>query len=189
MALQLNFEICQSSNCKTLTFVETTGAYSASNTTGWGDPNPLIADMTSAVLTITLANGNSYNIDLFASGFPTDTNTEFVINNTDIGYVSSDPIDDQIIMFTYTVSDGVDTYTQNIQQAFYCQVQCCVLSMFTDIDIDCDCSKDKIDNALKSYALLKGLIYNAGCGNSTYFNNLLTQLQKLCLNSNCQNCK
>jgi hypothetical protein len=192
MALQLDFEICQSSTCDTLTFVETTGAYNAtSNTTGWGAPNATLASVTSAELTITLASGNSYTIDLLATTFfPTTDNTfELQLKNSDFGYVDGAKIDDQIITFTYTVIADDVTYTQNYKQAFYCQVQCCVLSMFADIDVECDCSKDKIDNALKAYALLKGLIYSGNCGNTTYFNNILAQLQKLCLNNNCASCK
>jgi hypothetical protein len=64
------------------------------------------------------------------------------------------------------------------------------MSMFLGIDSTCDnCNEDKMDRALKAYALLKGLIAAANCGNSTYFNNILAQVNKLCLNSNCQNCK
>ena len=64
------------------------------------------------------------------------------------------------------------------------------MSMFANLDLDCDgCNEDKMNKALKAYALLKGLIYSANCGNSTYFNNILTQVNKLCLNTNCQNCK
>lgn len=196
-SLVLNFEICQSNDCSSLTFVETTGLLSDTNLTGWnngllGATNPSTSDATSAVLTITLASGNTYNIDLLATGFfPTyDTNFEYVIPNESFGYITGSPIADQIINFTYTVVALGVTYTQNIQQAFYCQAQCCVMSMFVDIDSTCDnCNEDKMDRALKAYALLKGLIAAANCGNSTYFNNILAQVNKLCLNSNCQNCK
>lgn len=192
MSVNLSFEICQSSDCTKLTFVETTGSYNAiSNTGGWGTPNEDHTDAETAVLTVLLASGNTYTIDLFDTGyFPTDnTQFEFDLTNEDFGYISGSAIDDQIINFTYTVTTATSIYTANYQQAFYCQVQCCVMSMFADIDVDCDCSKDKIDSALQAYALLKGLIYSANCGNKTYFNNILAQLNKLCLNSNCQNCK
>ena len=68
--LVLNFEICQSNDCSELTFVETTGLLSETNLTGWdngllGSSNPTTGDATSAVLTITLASGNTYDIDLF----------------------------------------------------------------------------------------------------------------------------
>lgn len=195
--LVLNFEICQSNDCSSLTFVETTGLLSETNLTGWddgllGSSNPTTGDATSAVLTITLASGNTYDIDLFATGFfPTYNDTfEYVIPNESFGYTTGSAIADQIMSFTYTVVALGETYTQTVQQAFYCQAQCCVMSMFLGIDSTCDnCNEDKMDRALKAYALLKGLIAAANCGNSTYFNNILAQVNKLCLNSNCQNCK
>lgn len=192
MAVELDFKICQSIDCSTFTFVDTTGSYnSVDNPGGWGSPNEEISDARSANLNIVLSNGNSYNIDLFNTGyFPTtDINFQFDLTNEDFGYLTSSPIDDQIMNFTYTVTTSTETYTCNFQQAFYCQVQCCVMSMFIDIDIECDCSKNKIDTALKAYALLKGLIYSGNCGNKTNFNNILTQLNKICKNSNCKNCK
>lgn len=191
MSVILQFEICQSSDCSSLTFVETTGAYNdTTNPNGWGTPNEDTTDAVSAVLTVTLESGSTYNIDLFSDGFPTTSDTiEYLIDPVDIGMKDGGKLTDQIITFTYTVVTGTTTYTQNIQQAFYCQVQCCVLSMFVGLDVECDCSIDQINNALKSYALLKGLIYSANCGNKTNFNNILAQLQKLCLNNNCQNCQ
>lgn len=193
MALGLSFQICQSSDCSELTFVETTGVYNAtSNPTGYGAPNALTSDATAATLTVTLASGSSYVIDLLATTFfpSSDITFEYALSNADFGGVASSAIDDQIINFLYTVTTASATYTTSFSQAFYCQVQCCVMSMFADIDVDCDsCTKSKTDAALKAYALLKGLIYSANCGNSTYFNSILTQLNKLCLNTNCSNCK
>lgn len=191
MALQLSFQICQSNTCDALTFVETTGAYSATNLTGWGAPNVALADATSAILTITLASGNIYTIDLLATTyFPTDDRTfEYELTNSDFGYTDGGKITDQLITFTYTVIADGTTYTQTIRQGFYCQVQCCVYSMFKDLNVTCDsCSQSKT-KAIDAYLLLKGLMYSANCGNTTNFNSQLATLQKLCLGSSCQNCK
>lgn len=191
MALQLSFQICQSNTCDALTFVETTGAYSATNLTGWGAPNVALADATSAILTITLASGNIYTIDLLATTyFPTDnTSFEYALTNSDFGYSDGGKITDQIIKFVYTVIADGDTYTQTVYQGFYCQVQCCVYSMFKDLNVTCDsCSQSKT-KAIDAYLLLKGLMYSANCGNTTNFNSQLATLQKLCLGSSCQNCK
>jgi len=189
-AVTLDFEICQSSDCSALTFVETTGVYNATtNPVGWGAPNELTSNATAATLTVTLASGNSYVINLW-DVFPTDVATlEYLITNEDIGYTTGSPIDDQIISFLYTVTTATATYTQSFDQAFYCQVQCCVLGMFANLNVECDSCSKQIDDALKAYAMLKGLIYSAYCGNSTAFNNILAQVNKLCLNKNCQNCK
>ncbi len=191
MSVVLSFQICQSGDCSSLQFSELTGAYDAiSNLTGWGSPNSLISDALTATLTITLADSSSYTIDLFATGnFPTTSSTIYDIINTDIGLVVGDVIPDQIITFTYTVTTASATYTQTNVQAFYCQAECCVNSMFLDLDFDCDCSKDSIDLALKAYAMLQGLKMAANSGNRTNYNNILAQINKLCANSSCSNCK
>lgn len=192
MAVILSFEICQSGGCDSLIFKETTGIYNATtNPNGWGAPNEATSDATEATLEIELGDGSLYTIDLFATGdFPTtDTTFEYEILPTDIGYSSDDDqIDDQIITFTYTVVTGTTTYTQVVKQAFYCQAQCCVNTMFINLDFECDCNKDQIDLALKAFAMLQGLKQASACGNATNFTNILTQLNKLCLNTNCSAC-
>lgn len=190
MAVSLQFEICQSSDCSTLTFKETTGAYnSLSNLTGWGSPNETVGAATAATLTVTFASGTAYTINLLTVGFPTaDSTIEYEIPGSSIGNSSNSAIADQVITFTYTVTTETSTYTQTIQQAFYCNAQCCVLSMFADLDVECDCSEDQIANALKAYALFKGLVYAANCGSTNNFNSILAQVNKLCVNSNCTNC-
>lgn len=191
MALQLSFQICQSNTCDALTFVETTGAYSATNLTGWGAPNVVLADATSAILTITLASGNIHTIDLLATTyFPTDDSSfEYTLTNSDFGYTDGSKIDDQIIKFVYTVIADGTTYTQTIRQGFYCQVQCCVYSMFKDLNVTCDACSESKTKSIDAFLLLKGLMYSANCGNTTNFNSQLATLQKLCLGSSCQNCK
>lgn len=189
MSVVLQFEMCLESNCSGLSFKELTGAYSISNPNGWNAPNDTIASATAATLTITMASGTAYVINLFTSSFPTiDTDLVYNIVNTDIGLALTDELPDQIVTFLYTVTTPTDTYTQTISQAFYCQSECCVKSMFLDLDFECNsCGKD-IDNALKAYAMLQGLKYSANCGNSDEFENTLAQLNKLCAGSSCTSC-
>lgn len=191
MSVVLSFEICQESNCSGLSFKEITGIYNASsNATGWGAPNELTSDALTAVLTITMASGTIYTIDLFATGnFPSsDTGFIYNISNTDIGLTLTDELPDQIITFLYTVTTATTTYTQSIKQSFYCQVNCCVNSMFLDLDFECSsCNKD-IDSALIAFAMLQGLKYNSNCGNEDEFNNILAQLNKKCAGSSCTSC-
>ncbi len=193
MSVVLQFQICQSGGCDSLQFTETTGIYNAiSNPNGWGVSNESTSDALSAMLTIVLGNGSTYNINLFATGnFPTSDNT-FVYNiiNEDIGYVTGDSIPDQIITFTYTVTTATTTYTQVVEQAFYCNVQCCVNTMFLDLDFDCsECFSNQLEQALIAYSMLQGLKAASNCGNNSQFNNILTKLNKLCSNTNCSSCK
>jgi len=188
----LNFNICQGSSCTGLTFSDTTGSFEGGTATGYTNAELAAADQ--AVLTITMADGTIYTIDLFniipGMGFPSNTSTvEYLIPNTDIGLAIGEQLPDQIITFTYTVHTGAVTYTQTITQAFYCQVTCCVNTMFLDIDFECaSCNNNSMDNALQAFAMLQGLKYSANCGNITEFNNILTQLNKLCSNTNCSSC-
>lgn len=189
MSIVLSFSVCQSSDCGSLVFNDLTGAYDAgSNTTGYGAPNDTIASA-SSTLVVTLADGTSTT--LVPTGFPTvDKTKEFTITAADLGLTSGTQIADQIIDFEYIViTDQTNTLTQNISQAFYCQVNCCVTSLFIDLDIECeDCMTSAGGTVAQAYIMLKGLEYSAACGNTTAFNKTLTLLQKLCTKSTCASC-
>lgn len=195
MSFILHFNICQTSDCKSFKFTETTGLYNVgSNPTGWESPNPAIASASSASLVITTPGGVSYTIDLLTEGFPSsDPLIEFAITADMIGGASGASIPDGIYTFVYTVvavaGDTPTTYTQTVRQGFYCQVTCCVYSMFKDIDHECDCMHDAKLKALDAFMLLIGLRASANCGNTSNFNTDLAVLQKLCLNSGCTTCK
>ena len=191
MALVLNFEICQTADCKTFTFTETTGVYNAStNPTGWGAPNPLTSNATSATLAINIAGGTVYTLNLFTSSFPSSVSSlEYDVTASLIGGASGAKITDGIYTFVYTVVASGVTYTQTIIKGIYCQVQCCVYSMFKSLVSTCDCNATEKERALDAFILLKGLITSTASGNTTNFNTDLAVLQKMCLNSNCTNCE
>ncbi len=195
--LVLDFTICENSTCTEFTFSELTGTYNATtNPTGWGTPNADITDFHSATLEITLPDGTTtYSIDLSATtpAFPVDTLTsnQVTFDMSNIGGTAGNSIPDGVYTFVYTVQEDPGTgisYTQTITVAFYCQVSCCVYSMFKDLDIECDCCDDDRKRITDAYLMLKGLIYNANCGNIPQFNSILEELQRLCTNNNCQNC-
>lgn len=189
MSLVLNFSICTSKDCKSLVFTETTGAYSINNTSGWGLPNPIIADALTAILEITTPNNQIFTINLYNT-FPTTNSTITEnITNLDLGLISSSKFNDGLYIFKYTVTTASNTYTQTIEKLLYCNASCCVDKMFSLIkDPSCDCSKDSVDKAMKAYTLLTTLKYAAECGNTSVFSSILDGLNKLCLNNNCSNC-
>jgi hypothetical protein len=191
MSIVTSFEICQESDCASLTFRDTTGAYSATNTTGYGSPNESIAGAT-AELVITMANGTQYTLDITADGFPTtDKDLELSIPQTDLGYSASESIEDQVIHILYRVTTALNTViTQDFKQALYCQVRCCVYSMALDVDIDCaDCMNSMGDKVTTAWILYKGLEYSANAGDLVTYNATLPVLQRMCANSECSNCK
>ena len=60
MALELGINVSLSTNGKTMTFTETTGAYNVNlNPKGWGSPNAALTDISEAYLVITLPDNTS----------------------------------------------------------------------------------------------------------------------------------
>lgn len=189
MAIKLKYNICVVNNCKQLAFTESTGIYSISNTTGWGTPNELISDATSAILTITNTENISYNIDLFTLGlFPSSSNSvTYTIPLALYGNPSS--ITDGQWYFKYTVITSTTTYVTEKYYYFTCNSENCVNNMIpTEI---CDSCKDNTDydNYIKAWSFLKSLEKAAQCGNVTLFNSIKKIIDKLCKNSNCKTCK
>ena len=195
MALVLDFTICENSTCDGFTFKDITGIYNVTtNPTGWGAPNDTLADVTTPVtLDITLPNGTTtYSIDLTTTSptFPVNqAPDELEVDMSSMGGSAGDKIPDGIYTFVYTVTTTNATYTQTVTAAFYCQVNCCVLSMFKDLNVDCDCCDEDRNNLMSAYLLLQGLKYAANCGNISEFNSILAALQKKCTQSNCSNCR
>jgi len=194
MATTIQFKVCQSSNCSSIIFNDITGAYSlGDNPSGYGLPNSVITTPgTTAQVKITLANDIEYTISL--PGFPTtDKTKEFIITSEALGYAPGSKIDDQIITIKYQVTLADNTVlTQIFQEALYCQVNCCVSSMFKDIDVNCiDCmnSNSKSDTTKQAWIMLQGLKHSAGCSDVKTFNSTLSALKKLCSASGCSNCK
>lgn len=189
MSLALNFSVCQVGDCKSLILKELTGFYGdgyGTSPTGWGTPNPVITDYNFAKFEFYLNGTTLVKTISF-------TNETFPSDDTSFEYEADETLDDGWYRIVYTVQteEGVttDQYTKTIFQSFYCNIKCCLWTMYDNIDLDCDCSKDKIEEFNKAWFLFKGLERNSKCGNTTKFNNILVQLQKICLNSNCSNCK
>lgn len=188
----LQFNLCEPGNCSSLIFNDLTGPWSANNQSGYNGQNSDITSGATAQLTVTLANNTVRVIPM--PGFPTtDKTKEFTITAVMLGYASGQKITDQIMNFVYQVNITVptsSTLTQTIQKAFYCQADCCVRSMFLDLDISCeDCLVFASGQHRKAYDMLLGLQYSAGCLDVTTFNKTLAQLNKLCTNSQCKSCK
>jgi hypothetical protein len=85
MALELSINVSLSSNGKTMTFTETTGAYNVNlNPRGWGSPNVELNEILDASLVVTLPDTTSKTLfytkgqawgAAFAPNFPDDTET------------------------------------------------------------------------------------------------------------------
>lgn len=200
MALELNFSFSTSCDCKTMVFEETTGSYnSVSNLTGWetaSTTNPGTGDATAATLTVTNPAGTAYTVDLLTDySFPKSDNSSVALDMSNFGGTAGDkPVDGLYIVEYTVVTDsgdpaGVSTYTKKKEELFYCNAQCCVHSMLSKLDLQCDtCDRDKKDNAIFAYALLQNLKYSASCGTKTNFDLLITMINRLCDATSCESC-
>ncbi len=196
MANQIYFTVCMSGNCDLLTFKETTGAYSGTNLMGWGSPNKATTDAESAVLTITNTTGIITTVNLFSKSpsWPTsDTTQEYTITPSDLGYTTT-KFPDGVYTFLYTVKRTTATaftFTQTVQQLFYCNASCCVNTLFANIDDwECECNDIKIQEAYQIDIMLRALSRAAKCGNTTSFTNTLTLINNLCsTSSTCTECE
>ena len=191
MSIVLNFEICQANGCKDLIFSETTGKYNdVYNTGGYGPPNETFDTAQSATLTITNPSGVITSIDLVPEGFPTD---DIVADGYTIS--SSTVLPDGMYTFVYTVvydyRGVIITYTKSISKLFYCNAECCVNQMLSNLNLTCDCCEtdENIKNYYKAWTFLQALKNAAQCGDVTSFTSILKIITKLCKNNNCKTCK
>jgi hypothetical protein len=203
--LQLGIHLCQTSNCKTIKFSETTGEYnSSSNPGGWSVPesvtNPDPANVTSFSVAFTLPDSTVTtftNTNPLFSGFPDETGTQEVsLTMADFGGSATSAFADGIYSIVYTVNgeinSGADTYIATVTQTFFltCQIRCCIDKMFhLASQADCtDCKPEKLNNALEAESYLKAAEFAAACGKIEMAKKHLAKAQWICNTKNCLNC-
>ena len=103
MALALTFRIALSSDAKTLTITDRTGAYSGLQTGGFGSPNPAVSDATSATIKIAKRNSDGtfaaeITVNVF-NALPSDSAGTYDISATT--GVNADTYTDGIYRFIF----------------------------------------------------------------------------------------
>jgi hypothetical protein len=180
MALQVDFNVCQSDNCGTLNISDATGAYNAvSNPTGWGSPN-----------TAWNTSGMSAIITVVDSA---DTTTEYdvtgEISNSD-GLTIFQPISIEIPDGSFTVNFTVSTSSESssVTKKFfsYCTVRCCVFKKMRDavVKANCNCEKD-LSYELFLWGIYKAMQFAASGCNYPDAELLLEELQLACDTGDC----
>lgn len=189
--MEIDFDVCQSSDCSSFDVTDTTGIYSSGNPGGYGLPNFAISDAIDARLYVTLPNG----IQVIFTVFPTlpDSTGASVFNVTNImlGYGGSLP--DGV----YVIEYQIDFNNANSQTAQYqstktillsCSIKCCVDKLIAKIAVsNCSCDDSAVQTALLAFALYQSLLNSGKCGNLTNVANILARLQRMCGANNC-NC-
>lgn len=178
----------QLAGCASFVFSDVTGLYDATdNPGGYGTPNPAYADITSTLISITLANGEVTNITSF---IPTAADHSITIQASDLGYSSLIP--DQIINITYSVYVDGDCRVgyKNTNVLLYCQTQACIDSKISAIlDSPCGCDGDEqaqVDNVMKMLFELDAIKIVAG-RNMGCVDGKIESLYQKC-SAGCSNC-
>jgi hypothetical protein len=180
MALELDFNICQTNGCSSISPTDATGPYhSVNNLTGFGSPNITISDTGfEAIITIEDADGAITEVDV---------TSEITTNG---GYTVFEPIavdiPDGSFTVTYTVSTDAASATITKKFFSYCTVRCCVFKKMRDAvaKANCNCEKD-LNYELFLWAIYKAMIFAASGCNYDEAEELLAQLEIVCDTDDC----
>lgn len=184
MALEPKFTIDLSQDGKTIVFKETTGVYSLSNPGGYGTPNPAAGSVTVFNLTVTYPSGTVTVIDMIPEGYPDITGlVEYEI-------VSDTPFADGVYKFsTEVATPSLRATDYELFKAFYYNIHCCVAKKVAAAkipDCGCDCATEYLEDISNLWVLFKGMQANARNGNMDAFNELLSEVTKMCNLNDCK---
>jgi hypothetical protein len=192
MALDLKLEICQSTDCKTLTITDATGVYSPSNPGGYGNPNVEASEITSAILTVTISSTTTTDIETFSfdviDSFPDPTGeVEYDVTSYLLGFGYDVSIPDNLYSFTLEVT-GTDSedeqfaYAVTVDKLLYCIFKCFVFQELANLIIkEVDCCKDDgaMDEFFKHWVYYESLKHSSECGDIVQYNHVLDIVKKV----------
>lgn len=197
MAFQLKFAVTLGSNCKSFVITQNTGTYDdPDNLTGWGTPNPEIADIDTSTITIqnltteTVYDALTITSSATVGNETTYTTEDLSINGVSIGDVT---LPDGQYCFTYNVVMNDETeYENSVSKLFLCETCCKIKTMACEIDLECGCCNEpcaaEIWKFLQAFTELKVIEYSAYCSSSSNLNNKIKSLQSFLTNNDCKTC-
>ena len=178
-------------NTKKLVLGDISGVYDPDdNPGGWGAPNNVVGDTTSATMDIRFSNGvEKTNINLIRSPllFPSTTNQLLTLTDSDIGC----PLVDGLAKVTIRLSGNNGLSVTKIFYTYITTtVACCVQKLGAGINVGAECCESKqSESFIKGYNQLTALNYMAKkCCNFTAADVLLKRLQLFCQQNGCSTC-
>jgi hypothetical protein len=197
MSLKLDFNICENSSCKWVSFKELTGIYNdTTNLNGWGDPNPEVTDYepgvnSDAALLVTLPDGSTAEIDL-SDYFPVnDTTFSINITNEDLGLDPDASLPNGIYTFTYTLTVEGGSYSRTHSVLITCKYECQIQELLHDlVTEECclECDNEDLDKIVYLKTLLCAAKLAVKCGNKNRAQNILDTIADLLAGSTDCNC-
>jgi hypothetical protein len=188
MALSLKTAVTEAADNKSINVYDTTGVYSLANTTGWGAPNPVIADAGAATVSIQKRNNDgTYSdavvIDVYDT-LPNITETPFVITAEAYGNGEDSQWEDGIYRLVYAVEGtGID----NTVEYFFSltgKIGCCYKNLAAKAAGE-NCN-DQIKNKFREMSILMRSLKAAQCcADLDSIQNQIDYLTKLCARCGC----
>jgi hypothetical protein len=185
MAISPSLSVCFKENNTLLQITDTTGAYSAGNTGGYGSPNDASTDITSATILITFPDDSTQTVDVTSQ-----ISAGVVVGNYVFTDVTPDSTADGVYSFLYTIVSPAGTVTTTIFKLFLGKVRCCVDKLWAQVpDKLCsECETEAfVDRVLFAEGLYKTLLSLGACYNLAGISKVLTKLQNVCDFEDC-NC-
>ncbi len=189
MSLIPSFVVLESDNSGTISVYDNTGAYSATNTGGYGSPNPAVGDVTEATLAFGLRSSNGtfayYNIVDVYNTLPNIIETPFVISGEDAGFGTDALFPDGIYEMVYTISGS--GFSESVTE--YIVLQAGINACYTEAAVtlsQCTCNCDSLDNGIIEMDFYLGQLERAkASGNLNWIANILSKLTNLCTACGC----
>lgn len=194
MSLDLKASITIAVNTE-ITVLDTTLAYSATNTGGYGTPNPAVGDFTDAALVLHLIDTETLlpsDTDVvqwdgastiaFYPDFPNTGGIPFVITPVMAGYLSTEKLPDGIYQIDYEITDGESTYTYSDYILNDQATKCCLANLAEKEGCGCENKKSNFD---KGWAALEAAQAAMLCQNITNAAKSLQSALSLCLGCGC----
>ena len=181
MSFKLSFDACVS--CRN-------GSVTITDTSEWGSPNPEIADVDVATITVYGHDGTEYPaVDVMPTLPAVDG--EFILLPTDLGLSEGSSFPEGILTIDYFVSGSVEgvvfTYKARRIVPVLCSVECCVNEKMSEIDPVCGCSSGIQKKNIQAMLALSAIRAAIACGKVSQARSLYDRLYALC-NNNCKNC-
>lgn len=194
--MQTVLEICinQSSDCKTVTITDNTGAYSLLNLTGWGTPNHNLSTVLTSTLTISKRDNNGVYFDSPSSPItllpvlPNDLYTSIDITAEQAGYGVDASFSDGIYKFTYTVTgddSGAYTLTTETIAGLVCNLMCCFKKKSDKVST-CICDCEELEQSfVKLWTYMRLYEGARDCANLNQMQKYIDKITKLCESCGC----
>lgn len=186
MALELKYTVEENADRLGLTFREYTGAYSTANLGGYGAPNPTVASVIDATITITRRGStSSYTFPITATS---DDQIQTLIPATSFGYASGEKIEDGLYQVRYqvdysTLGGATQTAFDSFYFAFLNKVKCCISSIDETLSVPdghCECADEQINSVTSVAHLVTAICRQVACDKLDKAQETLEYVQRYC---------